>query len=259
MMAGLYGVVHGWARRRLTDPRLYGLLRRAFVTWSWASARPEEDDFRALPRVAAGEGVFVDVGANGGQSAVAAARLLPRHAIVCFEPNPRLAGELDFIRRLVGRDRARIMPFGLAAEEGRAVLHVPHLGALPVEARASLSPEEAQRHLDQLEGAYGRRGDVRPVEVALRPLDSFDLVPDVLKIDVEGAEIGVLQGGMRTIARHRPVILLEKNADSETCRMLLAPLGYVFREWDGRALVEGPVATTRNWFALPEERLESSR
>ncbi len=35
------------------------------------------------------------------------------------------------------------------------------------------------------------------------------LVPRLIKVDVEGAEMLVLRGAQRTIARHRPSILFE--------------------------------------------------
>lgn len=40
-------------------------------------------------------------------------------------------------------------------------------------------------------------------------LDSLGLAPDIIKIDVEGAEYDVLKGGRETLAVHHPTILLE--------------------------------------------------
>jgi FkbM family methyltransferase len=55
------------------------------------------------------------------------------------------------------------------------------------------------------------RSDVIEIKVPLRRLDdliSSDLV-DVIKIDVEGAELGVLRGSTRLIGSSRPTILFE--------------------------------------------------
>ena len=38
--------------------------------------------------------------------------------------------------------------------------------------------------------------------------------PDVIKIDVEGAELSVLQGAMKTISAYRPTILMEYSSDT---------------------------------------------
>ena len=47
------------------------------------------------------------------------------------------------------------------------------------------------------------------IEVETRLLDSFWLEPDLIKIDVEGAELKVLRGAEITIAEHKPTILVE--------------------------------------------------
>jgi FkbM family methyltransferase len=59
-------------------------------------------------------------------------------------------------------------------------------------------------------GARILRGIKGEGSVKVSTLDSFGLkVLDFLKIDVEGYEIGVLQGGVQTLRRCRPVVLLE--------------------------------------------------
>lgn len=44
--------------------------------------------------------------------------------------------------------------------------------------------------------------EVRRCPVEVRTLDSFDVYPDIIKIDVEGAELSVLKGALRMIERH---------------------------------------------------------
>jgi FkbM family methyltransferase len=45
--------------------------------------------------------------------------------------------------------------------------------------------------------------------VKIKTLDSFKLKPSFIKIDVEGFEGEVIEGGIQTITKHRPVILFE--------------------------------------------------
>jgi FkbM family methyltransferase len=47
------------------------------------------------------------------------------------------------------------------------------------------------------------------IDVGVARLDDYHLAPDFIKIDVEGAELSVLQGAERTIKQHHPGILTE--------------------------------------------------
>jgi FkbM family methyltransferase len=54
--------------------------------------------------------------------------------------------------------------------------------------------------------------DVEEIEVAVEALDDAlppDFAPALIKIDVEGGEQRVFQGAMRTIRRHRPIVVFE--------------------------------------------------
>lgn len=54
--------------------------------------------------------------------------------------------------------------------------------------------------------------------------------PDVIKIDVEGAELAVLRGGKLTLEAHIPIILLECTHRQEDVRRFLEELGYEIRD-----------------------------
>jgi len=55
---------------------------------------------------------------------------------------------------------------------------------------------------------------------------------DFLIIDVEGAEFGVLEGGIETLTRANPTLLLECSKNQEAIENLLMKLGYRFWTWD---------------------------
>jgi len=94
-------------------------------------------------------------------------------------------------------------------------------------------------------------------------LDSFcatrALVPEVIKIDVEGAELAVLRGAANTLRRHHPKIFLSVHPDhlkllgssTEELVALVQANGYVWREIDG-----SPVEVIRHseYLLLPAPR-----
>ena len=63
--------------------------------------------------------------------------------------------------------------------------------------------------------------------------------PDIMKIDVEGAEMLVLEGAKNTLQLHHPVLFVEIHSSEllEQCTSLLEELGYVVE-----ALDENPLA-----------------
>lgn len=67
------------------------------------------------------------------------------------------------------------------------------------------------------------------------PLVALDRVGvedvSLLQLDVEGMERAVVEGARETIARDRPVVVLEDNR--EGCGQLLADLGYRRLDWEG--------------------------
>ena len=84
-----------------------------------------------------------------------------------------------------------------------------------------------------------REGDT--IECEVRTLDSFQFENvDFLKIDVEGAELDVLRGGMNTIETHRPIITTEHSQqtpegirNSYEVLTLMDSLNYEYRQTIG--------------------------
>jgi hypothetical protein len=77
----------------------------------------------------------------------------------------------------------------------------------------------------------------------------------VVKIDAEGAEMRVLLGMQDTIARCRPVFLIENN-DWHAVTAFLGGLGYAPYRWDAaaRTLVEMSGESTNCFYLAAEHR-----
>ena len=124
-----------------------------------------------------------DVGANIGSYSLLGAAAGAE--VVAFEPGPRARGSLVANARLNDLDgRINATPYALADYDGEGML-------LPAERTGvrELAPD-------------GDAGDTVPV----RRGESIDApAPDVIKIDVEGAEVAVLDGLAETVATARVV------------------------------------------------------
>ncbi len=110
------------------------------------------------------------------------------------------------------------------------------------------------------------RGGPELIEVQVSTLDVelAELAPAVIKIDVEGAELAVLEGGPSTLARARPLLIFEHVAetarayDGASGRLwdLLSELGYLVFSATGagpftRSAFAEPSSVV-NWLASPQ-------
>jgi FkbM family methyltransferase len=138
-------------------------------------------------------GTAVDVGANQGFFSYALSEVAGR--VVAFEANPDYA---RFARWML-RGRAEVHEVAVSDRAGRATFYVP------------LSEKGMVLHFaGNLKQTHSQFRNQKTYDVELRTLDSYDL-RDVrfIKVDVEGSERDVLDGAKATIARDRPVLLLE--------------------------------------------------
>ena len=140
--------------------------------------------------------VMVDVGANIGYFTVLAAQLVgPGGRVVAVEASPHLC---DIVRRNVAMNghRGAVTVWNRAAWSGRQRLQLHqrvHYGA-----NSSLASTGAENLADLADTEV-------MVEVEAAPLDELldDLTRiDVMKIDVEGAEVQALRGLARTLDAH---------------------------------------------------------
>lgn len=73
-------------------------------------------------------------------------------------------------------------------------------------------------------------------------LDQFMLAPSFIKIDTQGYEVEVIEGGIETIKKHRPVILAEvERKQLQAMHNLLFPVGYKLTWLGSKDKVFSPV------------------
>lgn len=218
--------------RRLRRPRPITIERDgltinipADMAWSFQSGRYYEHNLEHwLLRIAQllGRPVVYDIGANCGYYSV----LLSRHARRVFAFEPSASTRIALTGNVVanGLSNVEVVPLGMSNRDSRTTLNIY---------TSSGNNSIVERNIPS--GHSLRRTGVEEIEV--RTLDSWvhDTgvpSPDLVKIDVEGAELWVLQGGSEVLNQARPVIFVEYSATtsddagyqreriSETLRML---------------------------------------
>lgn len=199
-------------------PKLKLLLARNRHVYRWTAfgrnvmrfllRRPHDPDFAAFAAFGDRSGLFLDIGANIGQSALSFRIYNKVAPILSIEANPRNERELRIVRLLLRGFNYLICAAGEAP--GRAKLQVPVYRGLPLSGEASLvSSEDSESWWAQQAGVPKQEVDMQELMVEVRRLDDMALEPAFVKVDVEGAELQVLAGLTKTVERHRPIFLVE--------------------------------------------------
>lgn len=172
-----------------------------------------EQTTEMLGTLSAGK-TFFDIGANVGYYTILASRLVgPSGKVVSFEP---LIRNLSYLHRHVEMNQAtnvRILPFAVSSDNTIVSF--------------SAGQNSAMGYLDP-SGA----GDILVPTVTLDDIvKELRVLPNVMKIDVEGAEMEVFRGADRVLTEARPAIFLSTHSPElrEQCKELLAGYGYTVK------------------------------
>lgn len=135
----------------------------------------------------------IDVGAYNGLFLLYLARIF--RLVYAFEPVEEL---YQILSRLRLRN-ARVFNVAVSGTNKDLLLRIPMDGSHARYTEASL-----------VDRAAADDAEIKTVSVSCRTLDSFNITDcDFMKIDVEGHELDVLKGGLKTIERSLPVLLVE--------------------------------------------------
>lgn len=197
---------------------------------------PFEKEFGLISELPANSGCYLDIGANRGQS-IEAIRLFRNDAeIHAFEPNGILVEKLS--RRYASLPNVTLHDFGLSNENLSSNLYIPYYRSFMFDGLASFDKSEAEDWLNEETVWHFRKSllSIREVPCNLRVLDELNLSPVFMKIDVQGNERSVLEGGIDTLKRATPLIILEKNPNAHN---LLTELGWQRYAYNDGRLVPG--------------------
>lgn len=211
-----------------------------------------EADFAAIPLLDPPAGaLFLDVGANRGQSIEAILHVHPTARIESFEPNLQLAARLS--GRFAGDDRVIVNNIGLGDVAEERDLFVPFYKRYMFDGLGSFDEASARDWLDgEIYGFDRAKVTLARSRCRVERLDDRGLAPFFVKIDVQGFEVHVLRGARGMLDVHRPHLLIE--TPSEEIVAFLAELDYepcAYRDGD---LVAGELGALNTLFVQPSRR-----
>ena len=156
--------------------------------------------------------VVVDVGAQYGDYAVLCAGYYKVRKVYCFEP---LNSNFKEIEKNIKLNKLKnILAYNVALGSKNKMIKITYNG--------------------DMAGIGGSRTQ----KTYLKTLDSYRLKPTILKIDVEGFEMDVLRGAVKTIKRYHPKIIIETHTSKLRKEVLsfLGSVGYKVKHY-GRSVI----------------------
>ena len=167
-------------------------------------------------------GLVIEVGSNMGVHTIPLARALSaqNRTMLAFEPKPVIFQQLCANLALNGLMNVRALPYACAAQPGTVIFHSPDY----------LSPGNF--------GATAMNNSAHPASsatqtVACYPLDTFvrDAPVALIKIDVEGHELRVLQGAQGILNRSHPILYVENDRIDNSPALIEFLLTEGYRLW----------------------------
>ncbi len=136
----------------------------------------------------------IDIGCHKGEMLESILKLAPHGNHYAFEPIPRFYNHLQTFFK----DKATIYPYALAEKPGKSTFNYVK------NAPAYSGLKERKYNIENPE--------IEEITVEVKPLDILitpDTKIDFVKIDVEGAEFGVLKGAKQLLKSNKPYIIFE--------------------------------------------------
>jgi FkbM family methyltransferase len=171
--------------------------------------------------------VFFDVGAHHGwMSMVAARRIGSNGRVVAFEPSPLSVDFLRYHKRVNRLTQMEIVPKAVTRDDAVTTPFIL-IG----------NGDAVMNSLVEIEEVKSDPRGSNPIQVEAITLDSYTqqtgLVPTMIKIDTEGAELWVCEGAKRLLAENHPALIiathptwLPKGQKIEDLFALLTSYGY---------------------------------
>jgi FkbM family methyltransferase len=162
------------------------------------SKYPYDVELKFLRSSGINPSVMLDIGAHTGIYSSVLEDIVGYGNLYIFEPLPHLHQYLKQHFR-----KAHLFECALSDYEGKKLIRIPYINGKRFDTRATfnLHTEPNQTGFDEIEVQFNSLDFIaRQI-----PLESIGLI----KIDVEGHELEVIKGGIETITRFKPLILIE--------------------------------------------------
>jgi FkbM family methyltransferase len=196
------------------------------------------------------EGWFFDVGANVGLYVWEVAKVCPTRNILAFEPDPANFELLKMTQKEADLQNFALCPDALSNQTDEVSFSQD-----PLTSATGCIQGEEKPWIEQY-----LNGSTNQITINTRTMDSEvdnNKIPSLIKIDVEGHEVEVLEGAVNTLSKKKPLLIIESfPPKQEKVISHLQAYGYNLKDADRSSPVN---SKTNNLFAWhPQGPLKES-
>lgn len=166
---------------------------------NWNHLPAEEGELLLMPYFLEKDALFFDIGANTGIYTSFAQRFIPADSVYAFEPIPELFTRLKYMFR-----KSNIYKMAFSNEISEKQFKIPSICGKEFKSRGTLNV------------TYKENDETRSrvIDVRTDTIDNFVKKRNIsrigfIKIDVEGHEFQVIEGGLETLKEQKPVLQIE--------------------------------------------------
>jgi len=204
--------IQKWIISKLFSDKYYHQIKLYKIILDYLSGRDYENIIKLAPLFKKKNTIVLDIGANMGQYACRLNKILDNGTIYSFEPFMTNYDALVKMKKILKLKHVEPFHFALSDKKGKTKLLIPVVdNSLVVGTQAVLSEYQT----DNFE-------NVNYIEEYVETITIDDFVDDhhltcveFIKIDTEGAEIPILEGGQETIRQFLPVLSVETHPENK--------------------------------------------
>ena len=173
--------------------------------------------------------IVMDIGANMGEWSLHMAKMVGGNGrVFCFEPIPSMVQALEKTIAINNFSQVSISECAISNKTGRSQFSIPFdkdNQAIPFWSRLVLGEEFATPKW--IDNPWAKVATTKTIEVQTTTLDRFTSEKsitklDFIKIDVEGHEKYVIEGGQKTLKTLKPAMILEAACEETADREIIA-------------------------------------
>ena len=252
-----FNTVEGAIRRNFY---IYTLLRRIAPTVCKFIALEDGFDFLKRIKKTDEEFVAIDIGANDGTSIRMIKKYQSKVHIEAFDPITRPKFKLKNVN---------FHSVGLSNKVEKLEIYSPVVKGKVFSQYSSIYKKKLIHQITADMKLDNNQVSIHINHINLQILDDFNFKPFFVKIDVEGAELAVLEGAQATISKYLPVLLIEiqnqtmyqeiENFMSAKKYSCVDPNNFNFNNSEVSFNLNGFSSTTNNYIWIPSEKSPSWR